>query len=313
MQTIEVGHGSFIIGERIEIGRDVSVGSNTVIRATSCMIEDGVHVGSDNKFLVGDSLDIGSNTVIHDRNEITGRSVAIGEYGYWESDIVVGQGGAFGPDSRLRVGAYSMICDRVILNLSEHIDIGSFVGIGNEVNIWTHGAFLPVTEGFPAAFGPVEIGDKVWLPSRSIVLPNRKIGNNVVIGIASLVNRDIPDGALAAGAPIRIIDENRYPSGDTEAISNEIAAAVDAYHSLADYKKIESDVAYDPNKRVITCNAVVFDLDRMVVQGALGPIEQDFRDYLRRRGIKFYTGDAFESVTPPNIARLLSVDLESGL
>lgn len=309
MQTIEVGSGSFVVGDHIEIGRDVTVGSNTVIRATSCKIEDGVRIGSDNTFLVGDSLEIGSNTIIHDRNDVTGRSVAIGEYGYWESDIVVGQGGAFGPDSRLRVGAYSMICDRVILNLSEHIEIGSFVGIGNEVNVWTHGAFLPVNEGFPAEFGPVLIGDKVWLPSRSIVLPNRTIGRNVVIGIASLVNRDIPDGAFAAGVPIRIIEENRYPSTDSAAISEAVAEAVDGYRRLAEYKDLDAVVKFDAENRVITCNAVVFDLDRMIVQNALGPGEQDFRDYLRRRGIKFYTGDSFESVVPPNIKRLLSVEL----
>ena len=202
-----------------------------------------------------------------------------------------------------------MICDRVILNLSDEVNIGDFVGIGNEVNIWTHGSFLPITEGFPADFGPVSIGNKVWLPSRSIVLPNRAIGNNVVIGIASLVNRDIPDGAFAAGVPVKILAEGRYPSSDHAAITAMVREAVEAYPELASYKELDADVAFDEESGVITCNGVVFDIDRMVVQGHLTEVEQDFRDFLRRRGIKFYTGEAFSSVVPPNVARLLDVQL----
>ena len=35
--------------------------------------------------------------------------------------------------------------------------------------IWTHGAWLDVTKGFPSDFGPVEIGDNVWIPARCII------------------------------------------------------------------------------------------------------------------------------------------------
>jgi acetyltransferase-like isoleucine patch superfamily enzyme len=55
------------------------------------------------------------------------------------------------------------------------------VGIGAEVMIWTHGAWLDTLQGFPAEFGPVKIGNNVWLPARSVVLPNVTIGDNTVI------------------------------------------------------------------------------------------------------------------------------------
>ena len=63
--------------------------------------------------------------------------------------------------------------------------------------IWTHGAWLDITQGFPSDFGPVKIGKNVWLPARSIVLPNVTIGDNVVVGINSIVNRSLPDGCLS--------------------------------------------------------------------------------------------------------------------
>ena len=74
--------------------------------------------------------------------------------------------------------------------------------------IWTHGAWLDITQGIPADLGPVHIGRNVWLPARSIVLPNVCIGDNVVIGINSIINRDLPDGCFAAGSPCKVIKEN---------------------------------------------------------------------------------------------------------
>lgn len=309
MQVIRLKGNSFLVGEQLEVGEGVSIGPNTTIRATRCVLEDHVRIGQDNRFLVADTLHIGAQTVIGHRNAVTGRTVEIGTYGYWESDIVVGQGGQYGPRSTLHVGPYTMVCDRVLLNLSDAIRIGAYVGIGNEVNIWTHGAFLPVLEGFPADFGPVTIGDKVWLPARSTVLPNRTIGSNVVIGLGSLVNRDVPDGAFAAGVPIRIVQERRYPVNDPAANAATLRAILRDYEELARFKGLAVELVFLEPEQLIRCNRTVFDLGQMQVVGLLGPVEQDFRDYLRRRGIKFYTGEAFASIMPPAFQRLLEVDL----
>lgn len=309
MQVRAVGDNSFIIGADIQVGSDVTIGPNTLIRAHTCYLGDHVRMGANNQVLVADTFQVGAHTILRDRNRITGRHVALGVYNYWESDIEVGQGGAYGPRSCLYVGDYGMVCDRVILNLSDTIRIGDYVGIGNEVNVWTHGAFLPVLEGFPADFGPVTIGDKVWLPARSEVLPNRTIGNHVVIGINSLVNKDIPDGAFAAGRPIRILETNKYPCPSRERQHQQVHEILNDYREVAAFKALEVVVRYHEPTDVIYCNAVQFDLKTMAIEGDLGPVEQDFRDYLRRRGIKFYTSDPFRWVMPPAFQRLLDVDV----
>lgn len=56
--------------------------------------------------------------------------------------------------------------------------------------------------------GVVEIGRDVMLGANSTVLPGVIIGDGAVVGAGSLVNRDIPPGALAAGVPARVIREN---------------------------------------------------------------------------------------------------------
>lgn len=310
MQVRSLGENSFIVGRDIQVGNDVCIGPNTVIRADSCHLGDHVQIGSENQILVAEHFVVGANTILRDRNRITGRRVEVGAYNYWESDIEVGQGGAYGPRSCLYVGDYGMVCDRAILNLSDTIRMGDYVGIGNEVNIWTHGAFLPILDGFPADFGPVTIGSKVWLPARSEVLPNRMIGSNVVIGINSFINKDIPDGAFAAGRPIRIIEYNKYPCPDAEVEKRQVLEIIADYRELAAFKHLDVDLVYQEDERVIVCNAVRFKLGDMVIEGPLGPVEQDFRDYLRRRGIKFYNGDPFRRVMPPAFQRLLDVELE---
>lgn len=54
---------------------------------------------------------------------------------------------------------------------------------------------------------PITVGDNVWIGTQVSVLPGVTIGNNTVIGAGSVVNRDIPDGVIAAGNPCRVIRE----------------------------------------------------------------------------------------------------------
>lgn len=49
------------------------------------------------------------------------------------------------------------------------------------------------------------IGDNVWLGGNTVVCPGVRIGNNVVVGVCSVVTKDIPDWSIAAGNPCRVI------------------------------------------------------------------------------------------------------------
>lgn len=51
----------------------------------------------------------------------------------------------------------------------------------------------------------IEVGSNVWLGGNVIVLPGVKIGDNVVIGAGSVVNKDIPSNAIAVGNPCKVI------------------------------------------------------------------------------------------------------------
>lgn len=53
--------------------------------------------------------------------------------------------------------------------------------------------------------GTPTLGDWVYVGHGSIVLGEVNIGNNVFIGALSLVNKDIPDNAIVAGIPAKVI------------------------------------------------------------------------------------------------------------
>lgn len=53
--------------------------------------------------------------------------------------------------------------------------------------------------------GGVVIGDHVWIGDKVTVLPGITIGNNAIIGANSVVTHDIPENAIAAGNPAKVI------------------------------------------------------------------------------------------------------------
>ena len=308
MQKISIGENSWFIGEELRIGQNVAIGKNTTIRASVCIIDDYCKIGDNNSILVEGAFHLGNNGFIGNSNNFTAREILFGDYLFLDSNVMIGHGGRFSYDSFLKVGKGVMICAWVKLNTNYSITIGDDVGIGEYVDVWTHGSYPAVLNGFPAEFGPVEIGSHVWLPAKSTVLANIKIGDNVVIGVNSLINKNLPSGCFAAGMPIKIIRENVYPNRDPKANAAKIQDIFTEYLKLADYKGLSVNLSYDGTTETIFCNQLGFDTKSMTVHGHLDDIHEDFRDFLRRRGVKFFTGLPFKSIMPAGYKKLLSFE-----
>lgn len=66
-------------------------------------------------------------------------------------------------------------------------------------------------------YAPIIIGKNCFIGCRSVILPGVTIGDNVIIGAGSIVNKDIPSNTVAAGSPCRKIctlDEYRSKHKD---------------------------------------------------------------------------------------------------
>lgn len=109
---------------------------------------------------------------------------------------------------RVGVGRSTWIGPYCILDASGHeITVGAFCSIAAGVHIYTHDSVAWALSGGRrnARIGPVRIGDCTYIGSQSVIPAGVTVGQHVVIGANSFVNRDVPDRTVVAGSPARVI------------------------------------------------------------------------------------------------------------
>lgn len=101
------------------------------------------------------------------------------------------------------------------------LTIGDYCSIAGNVTIWLgsnhrtdwvttypFSKLAPAAQhirGHPASRGPVVIKNDVWIGNGVTILSGVTIGNGACIGARALVSSDVPDYAIVAGNPGRII------------------------------------------------------------------------------------------------------------
>jgi acetyltransferase-like isoleucine patch superfamily enzyme len=201
---VRIGVRRFTAGAGVRIGRAVRIEGGDI------RVDDGVRLARNASIRVTERLDLGAFGTVGEACEISGRDVTIGQELWMLPRAKIGGGSAFELASRLEAGHYLHLGVDTLLNTARPVIIGHEVGLGTRTSVYTHGAYPSAVMGFPVAFAGVEIGDFTWIPGATIN-PGVRIGRNCVIGVNSLVTKDIPDGSLAAGSPATVIREGYYP------------------------------------------------------------------------------------------------------
>jgi acetyltransferase-like isoleucine patch superfamily enzyme len=154
--------------------------------------------GTSTTYCAPRSAGSGTEELLFDRWE-RARSLGFGEgASIYHSSLVYGD---------VRVGERTWIGPHTLLDGTFGLTIGSFCSISAGVSLYTHDTVQWALSGGRAAAegAPVSVGDCSYLGAQTVVARGVTIGDHVVVGAGSFVNRDIPPWTVAAGVPCRPI------------------------------------------------------------------------------------------------------------
>jgi len=166
---------------------------------------------------------IAPSAVIHHADLTLGDNIFIGDHVviFQDSDggpVELGRGVLLLGDTYVQTGAGGSLTIGENTHIQPNCQFSAYKGsiqIGKNIEIAPRCAFYPYDHGFApgeliarqplTTKGGIVVEDDVWLGYGVIVLDGVRIGKGAVIGAGAVVTHDIPDGALAAGVPARII------------------------------------------------------------------------------------------------------------
>lgn len=177
-----------LLGPRVRLTGEIAVGQHSKIEADAIL--DG-------------NIEIGDRTVIQRGVELRG-NIKIG------CDTVVGAHTLIStlPGASIRVGndvlinRFSLVGASQRVAIDDHCIFAAYVHITDATHRIDDPSILTKHAAFATA--PVMICANVWLGSGVMVTMGVTIGEGTVVGAKSLVNRDLPAGAVAYGVPASV-------------------------------------------------------------------------------------------------------------
>lgn len=111
----------------------------------------------------------------------------------------------------VKVGEGTWVGPYTVLDGSGGLEIGAYCSISAGVQIYSHDSVDWALSGGkkPYAYSPVKIGNRCYIGPNVIIARGVELGDGVVVGANSLVNRSFGPGARIAGNPARRIEENQ--------------------------------------------------------------------------------------------------------
>lgn len=239
-------------------------------RGKDVVIEEGAIINVKSGF-------IGDRSIIRSGARIEGNHVELGTESYLDHGAWIGGGSCWDPCAELKAGCWLHMGWNSQVNIARGVYIGDEVGLGIETKIFTHGVYLPVDRGFPAQWGSVYIGSRVWLP-HAWVNPNVMIGDDIVVAAGSIVTRSLEDPGLYMGRPAKIRN-HLYPPR---------TYALSSINVILEDEKLKEIVnKYRVRDVNLDIEGTIFNLYLRTITGPVTEETERVKNQLRRNGIRF--------------------------
>ncbi|WP_407315690.1 acyltransferase [Pseudomonas sp. nanlin1] len=167
LAKVSVG-GTITIGRRATLKKVLlDAGTGLITVGDGVWANDGVELSASRKIVLGPGTTLQRNVTIN-------------------GDVVVGAGCLFGPN--------------VFVSSSSHVhDQYPGITIREQERRISRDDFLALYDK------PIIIGDDVWLGVNSVLMPGISVGSHAIIGANAVVTRSVPQGAIVAGSPAKLI------------------------------------------------------------------------------------------------------------
>jgi acetyltransferase-like isoleucine patch superfamily enzyme len=305
------------------IGDRVRIELGAIITAGEIVLGAGSVIGAD-AVIECERLHLGRLVAFGTRTRVHCRSVEIGDALWSKDDVVIGGGGSEEPGARLRAGDACFFGEGAYLNTCHPLTLGDEVCIGSRAMLFTHSHWQSVLRGYPSLFGPIEIGNHVFIGNTAFVFPGVSIGDGATVMVNSFVATNVPANTLVGGVPAHVLRHIVAPTRDEQIaivrqrllpelaqvlsergyqVRQETAGEGTTTLDLGDGRSVHfaaawtaGGVAVRSRLVVLTFNAdpggvpagvTLFDLANPQVTGMQDQLSDEVREFCRRRGIRF--------------------------
>lgn len=180
------------------VGRNVVFGVNVTLRhphkiviGDNVVIDDGCCLdakGTDNRGIqVGNGVFVGRNTILSCKN----------------GDIIL--------DDHANLGFNCEIFSASRVRVGRHILMAAYTYLVGGDHLYDR-VDIPVLLQGRTARG-IEVDDNVWLGTHVVVTDGSRVGRDAIIGAGAVVVGEVPEFAIAAGIPAKVLRDRREAAG----------------------------------------------------------------------------------------------------
>ena len=112
-------------------------------------------------------------------------------------------------EGEVRIGAKSVLGQECTISAFQHVSIGRECIVADRVMLIDFDHGVVETERPIRDQGiykrDVRVGHNVWVGYGACILRGATVGDNAIIGTSTVVTKDVPDNAVVAGAPSRVL------------------------------------------------------------------------------------------------------------